>query len=361
MDFFFLVAIIKIGETMKKKILLIMLPLFIIGILSVILIVNHKEKEPPKNITPSKENKEKKHCTPITGGSFNLIFNTNSDKTMENMTICIACAPDTYKDLPQAEKEEYIFEGWYYDKELTKKVEVTNTKDIQPIPIKDGDCTTGYEDINLYANYTKIEKKIEETPVIQSKTIQTQPENNNQIETPPQIEEQPSQEPVLYPTNFKRPPARVSVATEGGLFNWNNNYPITSRIYLFVYGSSVITALSNGELLAKFFLENNSGGIIITNEHLYNRDINKIENYIIVYVDSNNTNLNIYDSFTSGQVISTVHYYPNQTTRYYIYVYKDNENQIKEKILNCQNDYSCVKYMLTSANYNRINPMNLME
>ena len=189
MDFFFLVAIIKIGETMKKKILLIMLPVFIIGILSVILIVNHKEKEPPKNITPSKENKEKKHCTPITGGSFNLIFNTNSDKTIENMTICIACAPDTYKDLPQAEKEEYIFEGWYYDKELTKKVEVTNTKDIQPIPIEDEKCTTGYEDINLYANYTKIEKKIEETPVIQSKTIQTQPENNNQIETPPQIEE----------------------------------------------------------------------------------------------------------------------------------------------------------------------------
>ena len=98
-----------------------------------------------------------KTCISITGGNYDIIFNTDSDQKLENMSICIACAPDTYKDLPIPEKEEYEFEGWYLDKELTKKLEAINTKDISPIPKKDQECVTGYEDITLYAKYNKLE------------------------------------------------------------------------------------------------------------------------------------------------------------------------------------------------------------
>ena len=107
-----------------------------------------------------KNNDIKNKCEVFTGGSFNIFFNTNNNQEINNMTVCIGCAPETYKDLPIPSSEGYSFEGWYYDEDLTKKVEVTNSMEITPIVKKNKKgCMIGHEDINLYAKWNKIEKK----------------------------------------------------------------------------------------------------------------------------------------------------------------------------------------------------------
>ena len=93
---------------------------------------------------------EQPKCESITGGSYTLSFVTNSDATFEDKAICIACAPDSYEELPTFDG----LEGWYYDSDFTKKVEATSTKDVTPNPIydaKDATCVVGYRNITLYA------------------------------------------------------------------------------------------------------------------------------------------------------------------------------------------------------------------
>ena len=122
-----------------KKVLIILIPIIIVAVVTVILI--------------NKSRKPEEDCRPITGGGFNLIFETNSSQKIEDMHVCIACSPSSYADLPQAEKEGATFEGWYYDKKLTKKVEGTNSLDVQPVPQEKNGCRVGYKDITLYAKY----------------------------------------------------------------------------------------------------------------------------------------------------------------------------------------------------------------
>lgn len=90
-------------------------------------------------------------CDAIVGGSYTLNFITNNEEvTFESKNVCIACAPDSYEDLPTAEG----LEGWYYDAELTAKVEGTSTKDVNPSPKYNGkDCITGYSDMALFAKW----------------------------------------------------------------------------------------------------------------------------------------------------------------------------------------------------------------
>ena len=102
----------------------------------------------------------KEECYSISGGGYNIIFNTNNDVIVSSMHVCIACPPDVYADLPVPSKAGYEFLGWYYNPELTKKVEVTNSLDITPNPIyKQENCITGYNDITLYAKWNKIDKQ----------------------------------------------------------------------------------------------------------------------------------------------------------------------------------------------------------
>lgn len=112
------------------------------------------------NMTDTKkEETEKEECNSITGGGFDIIFNTNSDIVLNSMHVCIACPPNTYLDLPVPTKEGYIFDGWYYDVNLTEKVTALNTIDITPVPIKTNDCITGYTNITLYAKWNTIDKQ----------------------------------------------------------------------------------------------------------------------------------------------------------------------------------------------------------
>lgn len=102
--------------------------------------------------------KEVEPCVSITGGAYVIIFETNDENPIENMSVCIACAPDTYQDLPVLESEGKEFDGWYYDKALTKKVEVTSSGEIEPSPKyddKDNTCIVGYNNMTLYAKWNE--------------------------------------------------------------------------------------------------------------------------------------------------------------------------------------------------------------
>ena len=63
---------------------------------------------------------------------------------------------DTYEELPVPIRKGYSFDGWYYDKDLTKKIDFTNTIDFSPIPEYDKHkCHVGYKDIEIYAKWNK--------------------------------------------------------------------------------------------------------------------------------------------------------------------------------------------------------------
>ena len=97
----------------------------------------------------------KKECNILAGGGFHILFDTNGGEKIESMSVCIACAPDTYKDIPTPKREGYIFQGWYYDTRFIRKVESKNSIDIKIIPKKKEGCTVGYQDITLHAKWSK--------------------------------------------------------------------------------------------------------------------------------------------------------------------------------------------------------------
>jgi len=101
------------------------------------------------------EDKKVKKIIPISGGAYHLVLHKNNEEEKEYMHVGIACSPDSYLDLPIPKKEGYTFDGWYYDEELKKKVEVTNTREIPPVPEREDDCIVGYQDISLYAKWKK--------------------------------------------------------------------------------------------------------------------------------------------------------------------------------------------------------------
>ena len=96
----------------------------------------------------------KKECIPaITGGSFSIIFNTNGGESISPMHVGIAVSPDSYQDLPIPSRDGYTFDGWYYDKELTQKIDFTNSIEFRPIPDYVDGCQSGFKDIEIYAKW----------------------------------------------------------------------------------------------------------------------------------------------------------------------------------------------------------------
>lgn len=135
----------------KNKKLLIILGSVLVLAITAVLLYFFVFKEDKKDVTPSKTD-----CEGITGGSFNLVFNTNDGEKIENMHVCIACPPDSYENLPEAKKDGYVFAGWFYDSEFKNAVTATSSLDIEPKAKKDKNgCVTGYEDITLYAKWEK--------------------------------------------------------------------------------------------------------------------------------------------------------------------------------------------------------------
>lgn len=164
---------------MKKKNIIIIVSIVIVAtILSLLLVYNYQIKKTKKNYKQTTNKIEKKKCIPFTGGGFNLIFNTNGGEAINNMHVGIAINPDSYQDLPIPTRENYNFDGWYYDNELQTKVECTNSKDIKPVPEYDKNkCMIGYKDIELYAKWVEQpQERIQES-------INNEENNINQNET----------------------------------------------------------------------------------------------------------------------------------------------------------------------------------
>ena len=142
-----------------KKYIIIISVIFLILIVIITCIFDYysnKEKTRKEVNKVLDKEKVKKTCAPFVGGSFNLIFNTNGGEEIESMSICIACSPDSYKDIPIPVKEGYKFLGWFTDKEFTNPIHFTNTREFKSVPKYDkNDCMVGYEDIKIYAKWSK--------------------------------------------------------------------------------------------------------------------------------------------------------------------------------------------------------------
>lgn len=129
----------------NKNILIVVLSVIIIALVALIILLNNGNDE----ILPII-----KECQPITGGGFTVEFETNGGNTIEPRSVCIACSPDSYEIIPTALKDGYTFEGWYYDEELTDKVDGETMLFVIPNPkIENDDCIVGYNTVKLYAKY----------------------------------------------------------------------------------------------------------------------------------------------------------------------------------------------------------------
>lgn len=132
----------------KKKLYIILgIVLFLIVVATLLYFLVFK-KDKKKGSKPIE-------CDNITGGSYNLVFKSTGE-TLSTMSVCIACAPNSYEDLLEPTKEGYVFEGWFYDESLENAVVASSSIDITPVAKKDkNDCVIGYEDITLYAKWAK--------------------------------------------------------------------------------------------------------------------------------------------------------------------------------------------------------------
>lgn len=103
-----------------------------------------------------KPKSEEKKCEPIVGGSFTIHYNSLGGNDIEDAKVCVACSPDSYEDLPTPEKEGYVFDGWYFDRFLKRRVSGTSTLSISPRKsVNEEGCEIGYKDIFLYAKWVK--------------------------------------------------------------------------------------------------------------------------------------------------------------------------------------------------------------
>ena len=91
-------------------------------------------------------------CKDIVGATKkNVIFNTDGGNTIDSISICTTCAPETII-LPTPTKTGYIFDGWYADSTLTTKVE-GSMNDVSNASWTKKDCYTS--ETTIYAKWKK--------------------------------------------------------------------------------------------------------------------------------------------------------------------------------------------------------------
>lgn len=93
--------------------------------------------------------KEEKQCPVDMEAEKNLMYNNDGVITKVNVK--------DKQNLLTPTKEGYVFEGWYLDAAFTKKVEGNTTDVLSFTPVyDDNNCLTSYEDITIYAKWSKI-------------------------------------------------------------------------------------------------------------------------------------------------------------------------------------------------------------
>ncbi len=100
--------------------------------------------------------------------NYQVIFNTNEGDVIRSILVCDDCEV-TDKIIPIPEKIGYVFDGWYYDIELTNRI---NTDDVFKLDYEqlfdDNECAQ-FVTVNLYAKWNKLEENDE--PISSKKII----------------------------------------------------------------------------------------------------------------------------------------------------------------------------------------------
>ena len=128
---------------MDKRLIILIVLLFV-AVVVIGIIIDHHLKE------------KRDECNVMSGGRFHIAFETNGGEELSILGVGVGISPDSYPDLPIPNREGYSFDGWYYDSELTDKVNTASTRDISPVAEYDKHkCFKGFKTITLYAKWLK--------------------------------------------------------------------------------------------------------------------------------------------------------------------------------------------------------------
>lgn len=268
---------------MKKKGLVIASIVALVLIVSITCIfgyISSRDKTRKEVRESLDNNKITKQCIPFTGGSYTLKFDTLGGNEIEDMNICIACSPDSYKDIPIPEKEGFTFDGWYSDKKLTKKIDFTNTKDIKAVPKYDKDnCMTGYKNITLYANWSDVQLRVEEeTPPLANNSQprsggQSSGENNGGQPTQETVPDYPL--PPVNTTKVYKPISGGYLRGGYGRLEGNNNVQL-DVLFHNTGDDKNLYPINDGEVIGFFRKQ-------IQDEIIYKTNIDGQDYYVMYY------------------------------------------------------------------------------
>ena len=268
-----------------KKIFIIFIPTIVIAsIVGVYLFLNNKPtsniKKDNNIIKNKKETKKEEKCTLIDGGSFTLIFNTMGGEQISNMSVCIACSPDSYENIPTPKRDGFNFDGWYYDKDLKNKIDFTNTKDFKAVQEKDKKgCVIGYKNIEIFAKWNEIPKEETKQETKQDTNVVTNNETTNQqtqnIETPTETPAAPVTNNTIYKPGKSGYVLGGFGARNQAYYNYITIYNTDGR-YAFLY------PISDAEVVDWSFTGNKSYRYILYKTKIYGED------YYVLYFSFSN-------------------------------------------------------------------------
>lgn len=251
----------------KKTIIIISSIIALIVIVIVTCVFEyHKYREIKRNEVKKDLPDIKKNCTPFTGGSFTLKFDVDGGEEISDMSICIACSPSSYKDIPIPVKEGYKFLGWFSDKEFTNRITFTNTKEFKSVPKYDKNkCMIGYEDITIYAKWDEVQMKVEENAQPEVVEDNVVPENTISV-------------PEVSTTRIYRPANGGYVLGSYGPFSYSGHSGYNLGIVLHASSGQLLYPINDGVVLGCIPHTNNAYRYV-----LYRTIIDGSDYYVLYY------------------------------------------------------------------------------
>ena len=310
----------------SKKIIIGMVTLILIILVTTMIIINYNKSRSNKSKKHVTTTKKERPCSSIDGGSYKLYFVTNNDQKLEALDICIACNPDSYKELPTLNKEGYTFEGWYYDKEFHNKINNIKTNYIKVRPKKNSKgCVIDYEDITIYAKWKKdddengsVKKDNKEN---NNKQI-TKNKSNNKTE---EKKETKVVQESLTPESrkLKRPTITGKISRVENDTTRNGYNPNAYESFIKTGCGDNIYALGNGSV--KY---TNSGGMAIIKHSYGGKD------YLVAYMDFSNLSVSRGQEVSSDTVIGKANGISNDCGLFSFAVFPYDENNLNDNDLN---------------------------
>lgn len=86
---------------------------------------------------------------------YKLSYETNGGNKISSEVLNVSIGQENSSKLPIPIKSGYTFEGWYYDKALTKKVEANNKDELKYTNITDSNGCPAIADMAIYAKWKK--------------------------------------------------------------------------------------------------------------------------------------------------------------------------------------------------------------